>query len=512
MTDSEARIAGLEREVAALRGQLEAVVHEAERDQLRQEALFGALAATAVDAIVTTDHDGKILLWNRSAERIFGRPAAAMVGADIAEIIPEDFRAAHRAGMTRARQTGEHRVVGRTVELEGLRADGSRFPLELSLSTWKLGDRPHFTAIVRDISERKAAERQLKQYVEELAHKNSELERSRDELLRSNRQVAQLFSAVVEALPGSEIDGRYALERRIGAGGFSVVYRGREVESGREVAVKVFRPSGGVITATQLERFGREGEWYVRHPHAVEVLDFGVARSGMPYLVMELLDGCTLAEALRRGPPLTLSRALELVIAVADLLSFAHARGLVHRDIKPDNLFLHRDGEQEVLKVLDFGIAKVIGAKDEGASIELTGVGSVIGTPRYIAPERLSGGDYDGRADVYSLGVILYELAVGVSPLGAPGRTPWEVVARHVTYRPRRLLDIDGKLPRSLSDAVERMLDKDPAARPQAEALAQELRAVLAEVRADPGLTSRVAFAVAMGVAETLDGDHHDTR
>ncbi len=200
------------------------------------------------------------------------------------------------------------------------------------------------------------------------------------------------------------------------------------------------------------------------------------------------------------------------MIAVADLLSFAHARGLVHRDIKPENLFLHRDGAREILKVLDFGIAKVIGAKDEGASVELTGAGSVIGTPRYIAPERLSGGEYDGRSDVYSLGVILYELAVGVSPLGAPGRTPWEVVARHVTYRPRRLLDIDGKLPRSLSDVVERMLDKDPAARPQAEALAQELRAVLAEVRADPGLTSRVAFAVAMGVAETLDGDHHDTR
>ena len=500
----------LARELAALRGELAAAARAAEESHARTEAMFAALTASAIDAIVTTDRDGRVLLWNRSAERIFGRPAAAMVGGNIQEIIPENFRAAHHAGMARARTTGEHKVVGRTVELEGLRADGSRFPLELSLSMWRLGGEPHYTAIVRDISERKEVERQLRLYVEELARKNAELERSRDELLRSNRQIAQLFSAVVEALPGSEIDGRYALERRIGAGGFSVVYRGREVESGRPVAVKVFRPSGGVITTSQLERFGREGEWSVRHPNAVEVLGFGVARSGIPYLVMELLDGLTLAEALRSGPPLTISRALELAIAVADLLAFAHARGLMHRDIKPENLFLHRtpDGD-EVLKVLDFGIAKVVGAaEDEQGSSELTQAGSVIGTPRYIAPERLTGGEYDGRSDVYSLGVILYELAVGVSPLGTPGRTPWEVMSRHVTHRPRRLQDIDATLPRSLSALVERMLDKDPAGRPDAAELGQALRAVLAEVRGDPGLAGRVAYAVAIGVAETLDGDH----
>jgi PAS domain S-box-containing protein len=472
----------------------------------RQE-MFAALAVSAIDAIVTTDREGKILLWNASAERIFGRAAAAMIGADIQEIIPERFRAAHQAGMARARTTGEYRVVGRTVELEGLRADGSPFPLELSLSTWRLGDAPHFTAIVRDISERKAVERQLRLYVEELARKNAELERSRDELLRSNRQIAQLFSAVVEALPGSEIDGRYTLERRIGAGGFSVVYRGREIESGRPVAVKVFRPSGGVITLDQLERFGREGEWRVNHTNAVEVLGFGVARSGIPYLVMELLDGVTLAEALHGGSAPTIARALELVIAVADLLDFAHARGLLHRDIKPENLFLHRtpDGD-EVLKVLDFGIAKFVGAAAQPTS-ELTLAGSVLGTPRYMAPERLTGDAYDGRSDVYSLGVILYELAVGLSPLGTPGRTPWEVMARHMNHRPRPLHEIDATLPRSLTALVERMLAKEPADRPTAEELGRALRGVLTELRADPALAGRVAYAVAIGVAETLGGE-----
>lgn len=506
MSDTE--IEALRREIERLRAERDAARRDAAETQSRQdrsEALFAALAATAHDAIVTTDPDGTVTQWNRSAERIFGRPAAAMIGANVLEIIPDDFRAAHRAGMERARQTGTYRVVGRTVELEGLRLDGSRFPLELSLSTWRIADAQHFTAIIRDISERKQAERQLRLYVEELARKNAELERSHAELLRSNQQIAQLFSAVVEALPGSELDGRYALSERIGSGGFSVVYRGRHLETDRSVAVKVFRPSGGVITSAQLARFGREGEWRIRHPQAVEVLDFGIARSGIPYLVMELLDGQTLAEARRRGPPLRLRRVLELALAVAEVLAAAHADGILHRDIKPENLFLHRtpDGD-EVLKVLDFGIAKFVGGVEQG-SLELTGAGHVLGTPRYIAPERLTGRDYDGRSDVYSLGVLLYELVVGVSPLGLRGSTPWEAVTQHVTHQPRPLRDIDDRLPDSLSRLVERTLAKDPGERPHSHELAGALREILAEVAADPALAARITRAAALGVAETLD-------
>ncbi|WAS97234.1 protein kinase domain-containing protein [Nannocystis punicea] len=500
--DDHDELAALRRELAALR---------AERDA-GSAALFEAVAATAIDAIVTIDGAGLITQWNRGAERIFGRPADEMLGASVTEIIPDDFREAHRAGLRRARATGDYRVVGRTVELEGLRRGGARFPIELSLSTWAHGDARRFTAIVRDISERKQAERQLRQYVEELARKNTELERSHNELLRSNRQIAQLFSAVVEALPGSEIDGRYALHERIGTGGFSVVYRGSEVASGRSVAIKVFRPSGGVITSAQLARFGREGEWRIRHPNAAVVLDFGVARSGIPYLVMELLSGETLADARRRGPPPRLARVLAIALVVAEVLAAAHADGILHRDIKPENLFLHRDERgEEVVKVLDFGIAKFARRVTEAASVELTGVGHVLGTPRYIAPERLTGAEYDGRSDVYSLGVLLYELVVGVSPLGLRGRTPWEAVTQHMTYQPRSLCDVDPGLPLALSQLVDRTLAKDPAARPHAAALVDALRELLAEVEADPALAGRITRAAAFGVAETLDHERTES-
>ncbi|MCY1054165.1 PAS domain S-box protein [Nannocystis sp. SCPEA4] len=500
--DDTDALAALRRELAALRS---------ERDA-RSAALFEAVAATAIDAIVTIDVGGIVTQWNRSAERIFGRGAAEMLGADIAEIIPADFRDAHRAGLVRARDTGTYQVVGRTVELEGLRAGGARFPIELSLSTWRHGDARYFTAIVRDISERKQGEQQLRLYIEELARKNTELERSHNELLRSNRQIAQLFSAVVEALPGSEIDGRYALHERIGTGGFSVVYRGSELASGRPVAIKVFRPSGGVITSAQLARFGREGEWRIRHPNAAVVLDFGVARSGIPYLVMELLTGETLADARRRGPPPRLGRVLAIALIVAEVLQAAHADGILHRDIKPENLFLHRDeAGGEVLKVLDFGIAKFVRGVSDDASVELTGTGHVLGTPRYIAPERLTGAEYDGRSDVYSLGVLLYELVVGVSPLGLRGRTPWEAVTQHMTHQPRPLHDVDPGLPRSLSQLIDRTLAKDPETRPRADELVVALREIVAEVEADPVLAARITRVAAFGVAETLDDERTES-
>ncbi len=286
------------------------------------------------------------------------------------------------------------------------------------------------------------------------------------------RNVAQNGMALVpphlEALSGTTLERRFRLEEPIGSGGFGVVYRAVQLSLERRVAVKLLRASAA--EGTHLERFRIEAlsSCRVVHPNAVTVLDAGVGDGGLAYLVMELLSGETLSQRLRRGETLPFDEGARIAGDVCAALAVAHASGIVHRDVKPANVFLHRGPEGPVTKLLDFGIATLASAR--AASTH----GHLLGTPAYIAPERVAGRAADGRADVYSVGVLLYEVLCGARPLEAP--SPFELSRQHLVVHPRPLHAIDPSVPAPLDQLVARMLAKDPAERPTAAEAAASLR------------------------------------
>ncbi len=470
-------------------------LHERLRAEARlvsSELRFRSLAQSAPDAIATVDAEGRVVSWNAAAERMFGWSEPEMVGEQLERIIPERYREAHRGGMARVSAGAAPRVVGKTVELAGVRRDGSEFPLELSLGTWSSVEGRFYTGVLRDITRRKEAERQLREQAErldrqneELAAKNVELVRQREDLLESWRQMEQVFSAFADALPGQELDGRYYLDAKIGAGGHGVVYRATEIATGEQVAVKVFRPANGRLSPEHLARFRREGATATRvnHPSAVRILDAGVSSAGIPYLVMELLQGRTLAQRIRAEGPIQAAEAVPLLRALAGALAVAHAAGIVHRDMKPDNVFLAPDGP----KLLDFGIARLLDETGDGAFDAITRTGQMIGTPAYMAPERLQGEEYDGRSDVYSLGVLLYETLAGARPFHAPGRTPWEIIRQHLTQDVPALGALVPGVPAALERIAQGAVARAPADRPTAAELAQALGRIREEdLRAVP--------------------------
>jgi serine/threonine protein kinase len=253
----------------------------------------------------------------------------------------------------------------------------------------------------------------------ELEAKNAELAAANRELLAAHQQADRVFAAYAKALPGTVLDGKYRLDEELGSGGFGVVFRARHLTLDCSVAVKVFRPAPGNDSSLELQRFLREGAAASRlsHPNAVRILDSGVSGRGIAFLAMELLRGHSLARECSSVGPLSLRRSARIAATVADVLAAAHRAGIVHRDIKPDNVFLHHDDEgQEVVKVVDFGIAKFFAGPQSLGAERLTRVGEYLGTPRFIAPERVLGGPDDGRSDVYSLGALLYELVCAASP------------------------------------------------------------------------------------------------
>jgi DNA-binding response OmpR family regulator len=317
----------------------------------------------------------------------------------------------------------------------------------------------------------------------ELAQRNSLLEKRNAELQRRNVQLAlanerteRVFGALSEALTGTTLDETYRLEEKIGEGGFGAVYRGTHARLQRPVAVKVLRNVQGTDGGAQLARFRREGiaACRIAHPNAVEVLDFGVSSGGVAYLVMELLSGRTLGSLLRTSHVLPLARAAAIVAPVCDALAAAHAAGIVHRDVKPDNVFLHAFGGGEVVKVVDFGIAKLL--DDAMPDGDLTQHGTLVGTPTYMAPERLLGNDYDARSDIYSVGVMLYLSVSGYLPFTTEPNNMADMVRLHLTEKPRALSSVTSALDESFAALVMRTLAYDPAERPALDDVAATLR------------------------------------
>jgi hypothetical protein len=316
----------------------------------------------------------------------------------------------------------------------------------------------------------------------ELARANDELARSRQKVVREARRTELVFSALTDALPGTVLDEKYKLEERIGAGSFGTVYRATHLLLQQRVAVKVFRPRAGDDGPDALERFRQEGvaACRLRHPNAVAVLDFGIAVESIAYLVMEFLEGRTLGDEMRAVGPMPPSRCAGILVPVCAVLAEAHGQGLVHRDIKPSNIFLQSGRGGETVKVIDFGIAKLLGKDTEPALRPGTATGVLVGTPVYIAPERFEGVPYDGAVDVYALGVTLYEMLTGELPFAVSGNE-WLRAMMRAVDAPVPMRRFPATVPASIDEAVRRALARDPRERPSA----AELGAILASLSRD---------------------------
>ncbi len=278
-----------------------------------------------------------------------------------------------------------------------------------------------------------------------------------------------------DALIGRTIEGRYRIDSKLGAGGMGAVYRGTRLLIGDEMAIKILHPDQ-VGVSQSAERFRREAQAAARlkHPNAVSVYDFGVTEEGLFYLVMELVEGESVRDIIRQRGPFTPSAAAEVITQVCGALDEAHLQHIVHRDLKPDNIMIQPTAGGLRVKVLDFGIAKL---RDQSAS-NLTQTGSVMGTPRYMSPEQCIGEELDSRSDIYSLGVVLYEMLAGVVPFNSPISTA--VVVQHVNQPPPPLRAVNVSIPQSVEAVVMHALEKRRESRPQtAGALASELNAAI---------------------------------
>ncbi|MBP3953694.1 protein kinase [Gemmata sp. G18] len=322
-------------------------------------------------------------------------------------------------------------------------------------------------------------EARVKARTAELVAANAQLVAANANLTAAHQQADRVFAAYAKVLPGTVLDGKYRLDEELGAGGFGVVFRARHLALDCPIAVKVFRPISGNDSALELQRFLREGATAARisHPNVVRVLDSGVSSGGIAFLAMELLSGRSLARELAAVGALSLRRAATVAAVVADVLNAAHRQSIVHRDIKPDNVFLHYDtAGREVVKVVDFGIAKFFDGP-QSTDDRLTRTGEYLGTPRFVAPERVRGGTDDGRSDVYSLGTLLYELVCGASPW-APEQEREIAAGLAFAPHPRPISRFRKAVPVELSALIERALAWNPIDRPTAQELASALAAL----------------------------------
>ncbi|HUQ30696.1 MAG TPA: serine/threonine-protein kinase [Pyrinomonadaceae bacterium] len=288
--------------------------------------------------------------------------------------------------------------------------------------------------------------------------------------------------APVDPLVGRTLDEKYRLDEHLGAGGMGTVYRATHLLIDRPVAIKVLNPRYVEDEAAQT-RFRREARaaGRLQHANAVTVTDFGSTRDGLVYIVMELLEGHTLRDVLAREAPLDVARAVSIMLQISSAVAAAHVAGIIHRDLKPANIFIvQRKDAPPFVKVLDFGIAKLAAEAlddDDDPQVTLTQVGAMIGTPRYMSPEQCDGATLTPAADVYSLGIILYEMLTGTTPFN--GTSPLAIAIKHSSQPPRNPREFVATIPAALEAVVLHTLEKSPEARPKdAEAFRQELYAV----------------------------------
>ncbi|MGC1614859.1 MAG: protein kinase [Candidatus Acidiferrum sp.] len=270
---------------------------------------------------------------------------------------------------------------------------------------------------------------------------------------------------------GTVIRGKYRIIGKIGEGGMGAVYKALHMHFNESCALKVMAPQ--LMNDTGLvKRFGREAiiARKLRHKNAVKVEDFDETEDGRPFIVMEYIEGQSLKSLMNAQGPLPVARTCSIIKQAAAALDAAHQLGLVHRDIKPDNIVLVFTNGEEVAKVLDFGIAKIRDSQNSTSGMALTATGMVIGTPPYMSPEQAKGADsdeLDGRSDLYSLGVVMYQMLTGVLPLKAD--TPLNMLFAQIQTPPTPIYEARPglRIPAPVGDLVMKCLEKDRERRPQ---------------------------------------------
>ncbi|MGN0974787.1 MAG: Stk1 family PASTA domain-containing Ser/Thr kinase, partial [Gemmiger sp.] len=279
----------------------------------------------------------------------------------------------------------------------------------------------------------------------------------------------------MDNLIGKRLDGRYLIESVIGVGGMANVYKGQDVKTGTTVAVKVLKEEF-LDNEELVRRFKNESKAIsiLDHPNIVKVYDVSVT-DRLQYIVMEYIDGITLKEYLKqRGGPLTWKEVVYFATQVLSALSHAHSKGIVHRDVKPQNIMLLADGS---IKMMDFGIARFSRAQNQTVSDK------AIGSVHYISPEQAKGDHTDARTDIYSVGVMLYEMLSGRLPFDGNGAV--SIAIKQISDKPTPLAEVAPNVPEGLRQITERAMEKDPKDRYQS---AQEMLAAIDEFKKNPSI------------------------
>lgn len=304
-------------------------------------------------------------------------------------------------------------------------------------------------------------------------------------------------------LLGQVIAERYHILKKLGEGGMGQVYLAEHVKMGRRNAIKVM--SAGLSADPEaVSRFNREAAnaAQISHPNVCTIYDFG-EHDGLIYLAMEYVEGSTLTQLLADGGPLPLARVASIVSQVADALAAAHDVGIVHRDLKPDNIMIVRQRGRDLVKVVDFGIAKAIGATQGSQKVTKTGL--VVGTPEYMSPEQLVGDPIDGRSDLYSLGLVTFRMLTGELPFAASSGQ--EALFKRLTETPKSLAAVSPglKVPAGVQRALDAALQRNPAERQATpQDFGREFASAAASVTAPIEAATRVVHeAPGRNVAET---------
>jgi serine/threonine-protein kinase len=286
---------------------------------------------------------------------------------------------------------------------------------------------------------------------------------------------------------GREIANQFRIVEKIGSGGMGAVYKAEQPEMRRFVAIKILHPRY-LSRPDLVSRFRREARAmsHLTHPNTAKVFLYGQLEDGSCYFAMEYLEGRNLVQTVRAEGPMAVERAIKIMVQVCGALEEAHGKGIIHRDLKPENIFLTNvGGIADFPKVLDFGLAKVTEREMRPGSLILTQEGMVFGTPEFMSPEQARGEKLDGRSDIYSLGVIMYELLTGKLPFDAA--QPMEFIQKHIREMPIPLSQRapNRDFPTGLWEVIAKALAKDPAQRYQtANEFAQALLDVLQRTRA----------------------------